>query len=190
MQKAVYSKDNIGHFGLGSKCYTHFTSPIRRYPDLTVHRLLRTYFFENNMDNQTINYWDSNLDYIALNSSEREQAAIDAEREVDDMKMAEFMENHIGEVFEGTISTVTNFGMFVSLSNLIEGLIHINTLEGDYYSYVPELFSIVGQNTKVRYRLGDKVKVKCIGASKAAATIDFVLLEGDKRGNKKPQSKL
>ena len=104
--------------------------------------------------------------------------------------MAEFMENHIGEVFEGTISTVTNFGMFVCLSNLIEGLIHINTLEGDYYSYVPELFSIVGQNTKVRYRLGDKVKVKCIGASKAAATIDFVLLEGDKRGNKKPQSKL
>lgn len=190
MQKAVYSKENIGHFGLGSKCYTHFTSPIRRYPDLTVHRLLRTYFFENNMDNQTINYWDSNLDYIALNSSEREQAAIDAEREVDDMKMAEFMENHIGEVFEGTISTVTNFGMFVCLSNLIEGLIHINTLEGDYYSYVPELFSIIGQNTKVRYRLGDKVKVKCIGASKAASTIDFVLLEGDKRGNKKPQSKL
>ena len=186
MAKAVYSKDNIGHFGLGSMCYTHFTSPIRRYPDLMVHRLLRIYLFNNQIDNQTINYWNENLDYIALNSSNREQAAVEAEREVNDMKMAEYMEDHIGETFKGRITTLTNFGMFVALDNLVEGLVHINTLEGDYYNYVPELFSIIGQNTKKRYRLGDEVKVKCIGASKAAKTIDFVIEDGDKHGNKQP----
>lgn len=188
MAKAVYSKDNIGHFGLGSSCYTHFTSPIRRYPDLMVHRLLRTYLFENKIDNETIDYWEENLDFIALNSSTREQAAVEAEREVDDMKMAEYMEAHVGEVFEGTITTLTTYGMFVALDNLVEGLVHINTLEDDYYSYIPELFAIIGQRTKKTYRLGSKVKVKCIGASKASKTIDFVLLDGDKRGNQKSKS--
>ena len=189
MQKAVYSKDNIGHFGLGSTCYTHFTSPIRRYPDLMVHRLLRTYLFENKIDDVTIDYWDNSLDSIALNCSEREQASDQAEREVDDMKMAEYMESHIGEVYKGIITTVTNFGLFVMLDNLIEGLVHINTLEGDFYTYLPDLMSIVGQETKKRYRIGDTVKIKVVSASKEARTIDFVLLDGDKRGNKKPQSK-
>jgi ribonuclease R len=188
MQKAVYSKDNIGHFGLGSMCYTHFTSPIRRYPDLIVHRLLRTYLFDKKIDNETIDYWEANLDFMALNCSNREQAAVEAEREVNDMKKAEYMENHIGEVYEGIITTLTNFGMFVQLDNLIEGLVHINTLEDDYYSYIPEAFSLIGQRTKKRYRLGDKIKVKCISASKVAKTIDFVVLDGDKRGNKKSQS--
>ena len=185
MAKAVYSKDNIGHFGLGSMCYTHFTSPIRRYPDLMVHRLLRTYLFEKHIDNETIDYWNENLDFIALNCSNREQAAVEAEREVDDMKMAEYMEKHIGETFIGTITTITNFGMFVALDNLVEGLVHINTLEGDYFTYIPELFSLVGQNTKKRYRLGTKVKVKCIGASKVSKTIDFMILDGDQDGNQK-----
>ena len=188
MQKAIYSKDNIGHFGLGSSCYTHFTSPIRRYPDLMVHRLLRTYLFENQINNDTIDYWNENLDYIALNSSNREEASVEAEREVDDMKMAEYMENHLGATYIGTITTITNFGMFVMLDNLVEGLIHINTLEGDYFSYIPEIYSLVGQRTKKRYRLGEKIKVKCISASKVAKTVDFVVLEGDKRGNKKSQS--
>ena len=185
MQKAIYSKDNIGHFGLGSMCYTHFTSPIRRYPDLIVHRLLRTYLFEKKMDSGTINYWEENLDYIALNCSNREQAAVEAEREVNDMKMAEYMEEHIGETFIGKISGLTTFGIFVALDNLIEGLVHMNTLEDDYYNYFPEIYSIIGQNTKKQYRLGDKVKVKCISASKASKTIDFIILDGDKHGNKK-----
>lgn len=188
MQKAVYQKDNIGHFGLGSTCYTHFTSPIRRYPDLIVHRLLREYLYNNNIDTNTINYWETNLDYIATNCSEREQAATEAEREVDDMKMAEYMENHIGETFEGTISTVTNFGLFVELPNKIEGLVHTSTLEGDYYNYIPELFALIGTNTKKTYRLGDKIRVKCIGASKEAKTIDFIVLDGEKHGNKKQKS--
>ena len=188
MAKAVYSKDNIGHFGLGSMCYTHFTSPIRRYPDLIVHRLLRTYLFENHIDSETINYWEENLDYIALNCSNREQKAVEAEREVDDMKMAEYMSSHIGETFIGTVTTITTFGMFIQLNNLIEGLVHINTLEGDYYSYIPEIYAIIGQRTKKRYRLGDKLKVKCVAANKETKQIDFVLLDGDKRGNKKSKS--
>lgn len=188
MQKAVYQKDNIGHFGLGSTCYTHFTSPIRRYPDLIVHRLLREYLFNNKIDKETVNYWNANLDYIAANSSEREQAAVEAEREVDDMKMAEYMENHIGEVYEGIISTVTNFGLFISLPNMIEGLVHTSTLEGDYFNYVPELFALIGNNTKKMYRLGDKVRVKCVAASKENRTIDFIILDGDKNGNKKQKS--
>ena len=184
MRKAVYQKDNIGHFGLGSKCYTHFTSPIRRYPDLEVHRLLRHYLYENKIDKETVDYYNANLEYIATQSSEREQAAVDAEREVDDMKMAEYMENHIGEEFDGVISGVESFGIFVELDNLIEGLVHINTLKGDYFNYVEELMCLIGQNTKVRYTIGDKVHVKVIAASKEAKTIDFEIVgdynDGDK----------
>ena len=184
MRKAVYQKDNIGHFGLGSKCYTHFTSPIRRYPDLEVHRLLRKYLYENKIDNETIDYYNANLDYIAGQASEREQASVDAEREVDDMKMAEYMEKHIGEEYDGVISGVESFGLFVELDNLIEGLVHVNSLKGDYYNYVEELLCLIGQNTKKRYTLGDKVRVKVVGASKEARTIDFELV-GDKEDGDK-----
>ena len=176
MRKAVYQKENIGHFGLGSKCYTHFTSPIRRYPDLEVHRLLRKYLYEQKLDNETIDYYNANLEYIATQSSEREQAAIDAEREVDDMKMAEYMENHIGEEYDGIISGVENFGFFVELDNLIEGLVSVNSLKGDYFNYIEELMCLIGQNTKKRYTIGDKVRVKVVGASKEARTIDFELV--------------
>ncbi len=185
MRKAVYQKENIGHFGLGSKCYTHFTSPIRRYPDLEVHRLLRTYLYENKIDRETIDYYQSNLDYIATQASEREQASVDAEREVDDMKMAEYMENHIGEEFDGIISGVENFGLFVELDNLIEGLIHVNSIKGDYYTYVEELMCLIGQNTKKRYTIGDKVHIKVVGASKEARTIDFELVSDLDDRNKK-----
>ena len=179
MRKAVYQRENIGHFGLGSKCYTHFTSPIRRYPDLMVHRLLRKYLYENKIDNDTIDYYQANLDYITTQSSEREQAAVEAEREVMDMKMAEYMESHIGEEYEGIISGVENFGMFVELDNMIEGLVHINSLKGDYYNLVEELLCLIGQNTKKRYTIGDRVKVKVVSASKEAKTIDFEIV-GDK----------
>ena len=177
MQKAVYSDDNIGHFGLGSQCYTHFTSPIRRYPDLIVHRLLREYLINANIDENTIGYWDKNLPEITRYTSEREQKAVEAEREVEDMKMAEYMENHIGEEYEGIISGVTSFGFFVELDNMVEGLVHVNNLKGDYYNYVPELMSLIGQAKKKKYRLGDRVNVKLIAASKVQRTIDFEVLE-------------
>ncbi len=185
MQKAIYSPENIGHFGLGSTCYTHFTSPIRRYPDLVVHRLLREYLFEAKINNETISKWENALPEIGEHTSEREQIAVEAEREVDDMKMAEYMENHIGETYDGIISGVTNFGFFVELENLIEGLVHINSLTGDYYNYIPELMSLIGENTKKAYRLGNKITIKVVGASKEARTIDFEIYEDKNNGNKK-----
>jgi len=184
MKKAEYSKENIGHFGLASKAYTHFTSPIRRFPDLTVHRLLKKYLVEKDFSMSTIDYLNKNLVLIAEHSSEKEVMAQSAERDVADMKMAEYMESHIGEIYEGIIDTVTNFGFFVELPNLIEGLVHVNTLKGDYYNYVPELLALIGKSTKKTYRIGDKVTVRCIRASKEAAMIDFELVEVS-NGNKK-----
>jgi len=183
MKKAEYSKTNIGHFGLALENYTHFTSPIRRFPDLTVHRLLKTYLIDKDFSMSTINYLDNALVSIAEHSSEREVASINAERDVNDMKMAEYMESHIGEEYEGTISSVTNFGFFVELENLIEGLVHVNTLKGDYYNYVPELLSLIGKSSKKTYRVGDKVKIKVTNASKENALIDFEVIE-NKKGEK------
>ena len=176
MKKAEYSKTNIGHFGLASMDYTHFTSPIRRYPDLTVHRLLKTYLIDKDFSMGTINYLDSSLVAIAEHSSEREVASINAERDVNDMKMAEYMESHIGDIYTGIISSVTNFGFFVELDNLIEGLVHVNTLRGDYYNYVPELLALIGKSTKKTYRVGDTIKIKVINASKETAMIDFEIV--------------
>ncbi len=178
MQKAVYSTNNIGHFGLSLKNYTHFTSPIRRFPDTTVHLLLRTYLFNKQIDNETIDYYNSYLKAVAEHSSEREQAAVEAEREVVDMKMAEYMESHIGEEYEGIITTVANFGFFVELPNLVEGLVHISTLNG-FYNYVPDLLALVSNDKKTMYRIGDTVKIKVVGANKEESTIDFEVANGN-----------
>lgn len=184
MKKSIYSTNNIGHFGLASKNYTHFTSPIRRFPDLTVHRLLRTYLFENRIDMETINFNAKYLIDVAEHSSETEVNSVEAERDVLDMKMAEYMESHIGEEYEGIISGVTNFGMFVELDNLIEGLVHISTLDG-FYTYVPEMLSLISANKKNKYRIGDKVKIIVTNANKNQGIIDFELVKGEKNGNSK-----
>ena len=177
MQKAVYDKVNIGHFGLGSTCYTHFTSPIRRYPDSTVHRLLRKYLFQHKVDKDTLTYWDNRLTTICEQSSYKERMSIECEREVDDMKVAEYMSNHIGEEYQGMVSSVVSFGMFIELPNLIEGLVKVDTLQGDKFIYDEQTFSLIGQNTKKMYRLGDIVKVRVIGASKEARTVDFEIID-------------
>ena len=183
MKKAIYSTNNIGHFGLASKNYTHFTSPIRRFPDLTVHRLLRTYLFENRIDLETINFNAKYLIDVAEHSSETEVNSIEAERDVLDMKMAEYMEKHVGEEYDGIISGVTNFGLFVELDNLVEGLVHISTLNG-FYTYVPEMLSLISSNKKKKYRIGDKVRIIVTKASKKQGIIDFELV-GDNNGNNK-----
>ena len=175
MQKAIYDKNNIGHFGLASKCYTHFTSPIRRYPDTTVHRLLRTYLFNKNINIDTINYWEQKLIPLSAHTSERERASIECEREVDDMKMAEYMEKHIGEEFIGVVSGVLSFGMFIELPNKIEGLVRIDDLTDDYYRYDETTFSLIGNKNKRGYRLGDEVKVVVKAANKLNHTIDFIV---------------
>ena len=188
MRKAEYSKDNIGHFGLASRAYTHFTSPIRRFPDLVVHRLLKKYLVEQDMSMTTIQTLDNSLVDIAQHSSEREVAAVDAERDVLDMKMAEYMGDHIGEEYDGIINTITNFGFFVELPNLVEGLVHVQTLKGDYFTYVPDLLAMIGKSTKKTYRLGDKVRVKCVAASKETSMVDFELVKVDENGNKEQES--
>ena len=175
MQKAVYDKTNIGHYGLASKCYTHFTSPIRRYPDTTVHRLLRKYLFKHQIDNDTINYWENKLVVLTEHVSQKERDSIDCEREVDDMKMAEYMMKHIGEEFDGIISSVTSFGMFIELPNLIEGLVKLEDMKDDTYVYDETRFCLKGTSKKKIYRLGDNVRVIVKNASKEAKTIDFEL---------------
>ena len=175
MQKAVYDYKNIGHFGLASKCYTHFTSPIRRYPDTTVHRLLRAYLFNDKFNNEVINHWEKKLPALVEHASYKERCAVECEREVDDMKMAEYMEKHIGEEFDGIISSVLSFGMFVELPNLIEGLIRFEDLKDDFYIYDESTFSIKGQTSHKLYRLGDNIRVKVKSASKEKHTIDFII---------------
>ena len=190
MQKAVYDNVNIGHFGLASKFYTHFTSPIRRFPDLTVHRLLRMYLFNHNIDNQVIDYYNSTLPDVAKHSSEREMAATQCERDVDDMKMAEYMESHIGEVYKGVISTVTNYGIYVELPNLVEGMIKIDQLDDDYYFYDESTFSLVGKRSKKRYMLGEKLEIVVDSVIKDKGLINFRLNKGDKNGNSKQEGEV
>lgn len=180
MQKAIYDTNNIGHFGIASKCYTHFTSPIRRYPDTTVHRLLHTYIFDNNINNETINFYERELPFVAEHTSNMERRSIECERAVDDMKKAEYMMDHIGEEYEGIISSVMPFGMFVELPNLIEGLVRLDSIKGDYYTYDETTFTVRGNKDKRGFRLGDSVKVKVVAADKEKRTIDFeVVRDGD-----------
>ena len=176
MQKAVYKPENLGHYGLASTCYTHFTSPIRRYPDLTVHRLLRTYLIDGKMDMGTLKRWEEKLVYISEHSSSRERAAVDCEREVEDMKMAEYMEQHIGEHYVGMISSVTSFGMFVELDNLIEGLVPLRDMN-DFFHFDEEHMTLTGEKTHIKYRIGDKVEIKVVKASKEEKTIDFEVIK-------------
>ena len=173
--KAIYSNENIGHFGLGSKCYSHFTSPIRRYPDLILHRLVKDY--TENYSQEVIDFWDANLAEMANHCSIKEQDAQKCERDVDDMKMAEYMEDHIGEEFEGIISGVQEFGIFVELKNTVEGLIKIEDMPKGGYVYIEESMSLINRNTKEKYSFGDKVLVKVIAASKETSMIDFSLIK-------------
>src|SRR5699024_3856962 len=162
MNQAKYEPQSIGHFGLATEFYTHFTSPIRRYPDLTVHRLIRTYLLENKLDEKTMNKWRDELPEITKHSSIKERAAIEAEREVDDLKKAEYMADKIGEQYEGMISSVTNFGMFVELENTVEGLIHVSYMTDDYYHFDEQSFAMIGERTGNVYRIGETVKVEVI----------------------------
>lgn len=174
MQKARYDFKPLGHFGLALDDYLHFTSPIRRYPDLTVHRMLRKYCFENNFAEITKD--EALMDSLALETSHRERISVEAEREVNNLKMAEYMTYHINEEYNGIISSITKFGFFVELENLIEGLVHIETLRDDFYVFDESTLSLRGERNKKRFIMGQKVKVKCIRASKELGVIDFGLV--------------
>ncbi len=176
MAKARYSEQSLGHFGLATKFYTHFTSPIRRYPDTIVHRLIREFVFESKCDDANFEKYSNLLKDIALQTSKCERTAVDCEREVDDMKKSEFMENKIGEEFEGIISSVTNWGIYVELPNTVEGLVHVLDLRDDYYEFDPKTLSLIGERTKKIYQLGDDVKVKVIASNKDTREIDFEIV--------------
>ena len=188
MKKAVYKEENLGHYGLASKCYTHFTSPIRRFPDTTVHKLLREYLFNKPDDkklNKLITYYEDYLPPLCIHTSEMERESIECERDVESMKMAEYMEDHIGDVYDGFISSVMNFGIFVQLDNMIEGLAHVNELKGDYYIFDENTRVLKGQRKGKIYKLGQKVKIVVTNASKQQSLIDFNIIEGDEDGNTK-----
>jgi ribonuclease R len=182
MMKAQYSPSNAGHFGLAFKQYTHFTSPIRRYPDLVVHRLLKAYTGET-LSRPAL---PGPLSEICRIATEREILAQEAERESVKVKQAQFMEGKLGEEYDGVISGVTGFGIFVEIPEfLIEGLVHVRDLSNDYFIHDPARFRLVGQNTKKIFRLGDAVRVRVSRVSVPMRKIDFVLAPEPRTAKKK-----
>lgn len=174
LMKAKYSTDNLGHFGLAFKYYTHFTSPIRRYPDLAVHRLLKNY--QRRFDYRNAKALKNKLEQIARISSEREIVAMEAERASVKMKQVDYMQRHLGDEFDGIISGVVSFGIFVEIIDLlVEGLVHISDLEDDYYFHDEKNYELIGQNTQKTYRLGDPVKVRVVRVDTDERVVDFVL---------------
>jgi len=176
MAKAKYAKDNVGHYGLAFEDYTHFTSPIRRYPDLIVHRLIRTYVFHGKTDLETKQAYDAILDEIGIQTSKSERTAMIVEREVMDYKKAEYMQPRIGQVFEGIISSITRFGMFVELPNTVEGLIHISTFK-EAMEYNEAHMSYLGISSRIVYNIGKIVKVRLLRSNPLLGQIDFEIVQ-------------
>ena len=178
MKQARYSEEALGHYGLATAEYTHFTSPIRRYPDLIVHRLIHAYLDKKPSHQDKARFFDK-LPGIAEQSSKMERRAIDAERDVTAMKKAEYMLDKIGQEFEVVISSVTSFGIFVALPNTVEGLISLKDLTGDYYEFDQVHLLLVGQRTGRIFRIGQKVKVRLEAVNVGEREIDFSLLEAE-----------
>lgn len=172
LQQAKYSPEPLGHFGMAAKYYTHFTSPIRRYPDLMVHRMIHSYAYQG-IGTDVQNHWAQQLDEVAVQTSACERKSIDVERAVDDLKKAEFMEDKVGQVFEAVISSVTSFGMFIALENTVEGLVHISNLLDDYYEFHEKELALVGKRTHKTYKMGDPIKVRLIRADAQQRQLDF-----------------
>ena len=176
MKQAKYQAENIGHFGLAAKFYCHFTSPIRRYPDLQIHRIIKE-VIEGKLTENRIKHYDSMLSEIAYHCSTTERTSDDAERETDRLKMAQYMQEHIGEEYNGLISGVTSWGIYVELENTVEGMVPLNEIDDDFYEYEEENLRVVGRRTGKIYMLGDEVRVRVIRTDIQARTIDFMFVE-------------
>jgi ribonuclease R len=176
MKQARYTVENTGHFGLAADCYCHFTSPIRRYPDLQIHRIIKE-SLRGRLSEKRVDHYSAILPEVAKQSSERERRADEAERETVKMKKVQYMERHTGEIFGGVISGVTEWGFYVELPNTVEGLVHITSLTDDYYRYYEDTYELVGEATNRRFRLGQKVNVAVARCDRLLRTIDFVLAE-------------
>ena len=179
LRLAKYDAENKGHFGIASKYYCHFTSPIRRYPDLFIHRIISNYLDRNSKEiltNKKIVKYRKQAEEYAKISSERERVAQNAEREAESMKMAEYMEDKIGEQYDAIVSSITSFGMFVELENTVEGLIRFENMDDDYYIYDEEHNKLIGEKKKKEYKIGDKIKVEVIEASKMLRRVSFKMV--------------
>ena len=178
LKVARYESENKGHFGIASKYYCHFTSPIRRYPDLFIHRIISKYLKQGyNLSEEEIEKYSAQATKYAETSSEREKIAQKVERESVDIKMAEYMENHIGEEYPGIISSITSFGVFVELENTVEGMIRFDKLGNEYFIYDEDRTSLMGEKTKTMYYIGDKINIRVIAADKQTRRIDFEKVE-------------
>ena len=182
MKQAKYSTISSGHFGLATNYYCHFTSPIRRYPDLQIHRIIKE-CLRGKMNDKRISHYDKILPEVAKHASDMERRADEAERETEKMKKVEYMSAHIGEEFEGVISGVTAWGFYVELPDTIEGLVHVTSLKDDYYDYSESTYELVGQITNRRYKLGQKVRVVVTATDALLRTIDFELADETKKGD-------
>lgn len=178
MKQAKYTVSNEGHFGLATKYYCHFTSPIRRYPDLQIHRIIKENI-KKGIDERRVKHYDKILPVIAMQSSNMERRADEAEREVEKLKKAEYMQQFIGREFEGVISGITTWGLYVELPNTVEGMIRVTSLKDDYYFYDEEHYIMVGEHTRKTYKLGEKITVIVSAVDKLTRTIDFELAEED-----------
>lgn len=176
MKQAKYTTENTGHFGLATQYYCHFTSPIRRYPDLQIHRIIKE-TLRGKMTEKKIVHYEKILPEVASRSSQRERRADEAERETDKLKKVEYMSEHIGETFEGVISSITSWGIYVELPNTVEGMIHVTNLVDDYYYYDESAYEMIGEATQKRYKLGQTLQVVVANTDKLLRTIDFVLPE-------------
>ncbi len=176
MKQAKYSTESLGHFGLSARYYCHFTSPIRRYPDLQIHRIIKENL-HGCLDESKVKHFDHILPEVAKQSSQTERRAEEAEREVIKLKKVQYMRKHIGELFDGVISGITAYGMYVELDNTVEGLVHVSSMEGDYYRFLEDEYCLVGEMTGKTYKLGERVKIMVDGADPLMKTIDFVLYD-------------
>jgi ribonuclease R len=176
MKRASYTVECTGHFGLACQYYCHFTSPIRRYPDLQIHRIIKDQL-RGRLREERLAHYTERLPEVAKHSSKAERRAEEAERETDKMKKAEYMEDHVGERYEGVISGITQWGIYVELPNTVEGLVHVSTLAGDFFYYNEETYEMVGRDTGKTYKLGQRITVQVKGADRLAGVVDFIIPE-------------
>ena len=178
MKQAKYTVECTPHFGLACDYYCHFTSPIRRYPDLQIHRIIKDWI-RGRLSAKKVDHYEEILPQVASQSSRLERRAEEAERETNKLKKVQYMEQHLGETFEGVISSITQWGMYVELPNTIEGMVHVSKLPGDYYLYDEQAYEMVGRDTGRKYKLGQKVQVQVEQTDRFLRTIDFILVEGE-----------
>lgn len=178
MKQAKYTVECTPHFGLACDYYCHFTSPIRRYPDLQIHRIIKDWI-RGRLSSKKVEHYEEILSQVASQSSRLERRAEEAERETNKLKKVQYMEQHLGETFEGVISSITQWGMYVELPNTIEGMVHVSKIPGDYFLYDEQSYEMVGRDTGIKYKLGQKVQVQVEQTDRFLRTIDFILVEGE-----------